>query len=179
MLSSLADGGFDLSAVEALIEFLEFDFARHILEEESLLFPALIRACRSEDSIDQLVMTLSEQHRKHEALAEATVGLLKRLAGGAVLTVGERERLRQFSTHIRQHLALENSVLLPIAHVRLTAADQACLAGQLAANRRNAPPLAPTASLLRAPAWRKWLASLKFGGRPMAGRAGRLRPGGN
>lgn len=131
ILMMIADGEFDRRGVGALARFLETDFSRHLADEDAVIFPALRRACLPADAIDGLTAKLSEEHRRETSLGEDVIDILNGLLSGAPLSTSTRRRLRHFSGHVRQHLALENGVLLPIARVRLTPADQKGLAAML------------------------------------------------
>lgn len=131
ILIMIADGWFDRDGVAGLIAFLKEDFARHVADEELVFFPALRAVCALDDEIDILTARLSEEHAQDESIGEEILELLGRRLAGRTLSVAENERIRHFAAHIRQHLALENGVLLPLARVRLTADDLVDLAGAL------------------------------------------------
>jgi len=136
ILLMIADGELDRRGVGGLVRFLETDFLRHLADEEEVLFPALRRACPPADAIDGLTARLSEEHRQETSLGEDVIDILNGLLSGVALSTSARKRLRHFSEHVRQHLALENAILLPIARVRLTEADQRGLAAMLSEARR-------------------------------------------
>jgi len=119
MLSMLADGEFDARGVERLIDFLNGDFSLHVGDEELVLFPALKANCQPEDDVERIIERLQGEHREDEASCTEAVLILQRRLSGIEMTFENLRRLRRFSDHIRQHLALENGVLLPIARVRL------------------------------------------------------------
>lgn len=136
ILMMIADGGFDRRGVGELVRFLETDFLRHLADEEDIFFPALRRSCAPADDIDALTARLSEEHKQEKSLGEDVIDILNGLLSGAALSTRASRRLRHFSRHVRQHLALENGILLPIARVRLTQADQRGLAAMLNEHRR-------------------------------------------
>lgn len=119
IIMMIADGAFDRHGVEELTAFLEEDFAFHIGDEEILLFPILRHHCLPEDNIERIIEKLQDEHREDENISDEVIGILKRRLDGNELTENENRRLRLFAEHIRQHLALENGVMLPIARVRL------------------------------------------------------------
>lgn len=131
ILMMIADGELDRRGVGALARFLETDFLRHFADEEDVLFPALRRVCPPVDAIDGLSARLFEEHRQEKSLGEDVIDILNGLLSGAALSTSARRRLRHFSEHVRQHLAVENGILLPIARVRLTPADLKALAAKL------------------------------------------------
>ncbi len=119
ILSMIADGEFDAQGVEGLIDFLEGDFSLHVGDEELVLFPALKIHCQEEDDVQSIVDRLVDEHKEDEASCDVVVTILQRRLSGIEMTAEDMRQLRKFSDHIRQHLALENGVLLPIARVRL------------------------------------------------------------
>lgn len=130
-----ADGGFNKRGVADLIAFLEEDFARHIGDEEIVLFPILRQRCLPEDNIDRIIDRLQDEHRTDESDGDAVIGILKQRLEGRPLSASSSARLRRFAEHIRQHLALENNVLLPIARVRLDEEMLGILAAMLRERR--------------------------------------------
>lgn len=121
ILMMVADGEFNKRGVAELITFLEVDFAVHIGDEEIVLFPLLRRHCPPEDGVDRIIDRLQDEHRADESDGEAVIGILKERLLGQTLSENSKRQLRRFAEHVRQHLALENGVLLPIARVRLKA----------------------------------------------------------
>ncbi|MEM9619607.1 MAG: hemerythrin domain-containing protein [Pseudomonadota bacterium] len=131
----VADGHFDKDGVTALIAFLEHDFALHIGDEEVVLFPVLREHCLPEDNVDRVIARLEEEHREDETVADQAISILKSRMSGKLIKPSEAGRLRMFAEHIRQHLALENGVLLPIARVRLEEEQLKVLTGMLKERR--------------------------------------------
>ena len=137
ILMKIAYGEFNQNGVEELVEFLETDFALHIGDEEVVLFPVLREHCTVEDNIDAIIEKLVEEHREDEASSDYVVSSLKMLLAGQALKGDARGRLMSFAEHIRQHLALENGVLLPIARVRLRTEELRALAEMLKQRRER------------------------------------------
>ena len=135
MLLAIADGNYSKQGLTHLIEFLENDFALHIGDEEVVLFPVLRERCLKEDNIDALIERLNEEHREDENTVEDVISILLRRIKGHMISAVDARRLRVFAEHIRQHLALENGVMLPIARVRLSEDDLASLADMLKKRR--------------------------------------------
>jgi len=135
ILTMLADGEFDLKGVKSLLQFLETDFALHIGDEELALFPMLREHCLPEDHVDRILERLEDEHREDEASVEAVTAVLIASIPTNSIAEGDRRRLRLFSEHIRQHLALENGVLLPIARVRLRDQELRILSDMFKARR--------------------------------------------
>ncbi len=137
ILTMIADGEFNRGGIEDLIKFLEEDFEFHIADEEIAFFPVLREHCLKEDNVDAVMNRLVEEHRKDESSAEETIALLNSLLAGRPLADNEKRRVRLFAEHIRQHLALENGVLLPIARVRLRTAELELLTDMFKQRRRT------------------------------------------
>jgi hemerythrin-like domain-containing protein len=135
ILTMLADGEFDVKGVKALLEFLEVDFALHIGDEELALFPMLREHCLPEDHVDRILERLEDEHREDEASVEAVAEVLRERLSSNSIVEGDKRRLRLFAEHIRQHLALENGVLLPIARVRLREQELRVLSDMFKARR--------------------------------------------
>lgn len=137
MLVMIANGAFDRDGVAGLIAFLREDFARHVADEELVFFPALRAVCVLDDEIDILTERLSEEHAQDDSIGKEVLEILGQRLSGRIPSVSESERIRHFASHIRQHLALENGVLLPLARARLTDKDLARLAEALARRRSD------------------------------------------
>ncbi len=135
LLMRIADGEHDREGVEELVAFLEIDFMPHFDDEELGLFPLLRQHCPPEDNIDALIERLLAEHSHDKEVFEKVVDLLKGLLGGQALNPDGARRVRTFAEHIRQHLAFENSVLLPIARVRLGVEPQKALTKTLKERR--------------------------------------------
>ncbi|MCA8888943.1 MAG: hemerythrin domain-containing protein [Parvularculaceae bacterium] len=135
ILMLLADGQFDVDGVRALIAFLEGDFALHIGDEELVLFPMLRQHCLPEDDVDRILARLVDEHREDEACLDVVTDILQKSVLSQSIQAIEGRKLRKFAEHIRQHLALENGVLLPIARVRLAETELGVLADMLKSRR--------------------------------------------
>ena len=116
----------DVADVVAVMNPLKADATLHRADEEDSLFPLLFQRKRREDNIEPLIRQLLGEH-----------GLLEDAAGTvmAQLAACRREGRRQIPMALRAdllrliflaetHLALENGILLPIAHQRLTLRDR-------------------------------------------------------
>lgn len=119
IIAFVADGGFDRRRVGELIAFLEVDLGRHEADNEGAVFPALLLHCLPEDGIDALIERLAEDHKRAERGRDEVVRLVKSRLAGAELAPESAARLRSFSRHVRQQIALEDAILIPIARVRL------------------------------------------------------------
>ncbi|MEZ5895426.1 MAG: hemerythrin domain-containing protein [Parvularculaceae bacterium] len=135
ILMLLADGHFDIDGVGALITFLDEDFALHIGDEELALFPMLRQHCFPEDNVDRILARLVDEHREDEESVETVTDILRQSVSSQSIHANGGRMLRKFAEHIRQHLALENGVLLPIARVRLAEQELGVLADLLKSRR--------------------------------------------
>ncbi len=118
-----------------LRDFLAKDLVRHTIEEEEVFFPLLRDQCEPQDGIDRLLARLSDEHAADRDSEAELSPVLASAADGAELGADVRRRLRTFSEHLRQHIALENAVLLPIARARLDAPALSRLGASLKALR--------------------------------------------
>lgn len=137
ILNLIADGEFDTKGVNNLIAFLEGDFALHVGDEELGFFPILRQLCQPEDNIDPLIARLVEEHKDDETISDDIIERLKKLRLGVPLDKGDKRRIHVFAEHLRQHLALENAVLLPIARVRMDDTALSTLSYTLKQRRRQ------------------------------------------
>lgn len=118
-------------------EYISREFAIHVIDEEQDLFPLLRRRATVEDGIEPVLGQLSGEHARDEHLAETIVDGLGAALGssGTPPSPELRSALRAFARTQRQHLALENATVMPLARQRLTAPDLAHLAARMAARR--------------------------------------------
>lgn len=130
-------GTFEARSVARVVRFLRFERPLHILDEDEDLFPFLRRRSLPEDELEGVLDLLSADHLADADRAGEVRAILERaLAEGSVPDGGgARQLLLAFSSRERQHLALENAVVLPIARLRLSQEDLDGLAGRLAARR--------------------------------------------
>ena len=128
----------DPTVIDEILAHVRDDLGRHIEDEEQDLFPLLRRRCAPEDDIDLILGRLDREHTKGKSAIARLVDDLTRLAEpGATVDDAIAGRLRSFAHDCRQHLAIENGAILPLARVRLTAADLADLGKRMAARRRD------------------------------------------
>jgi iron-sulfur cluster repair protein YtfE (RIC family) len=128
----------DHKMIKAVLRFLRVDFAPHMQDEEHDLFPMLRRRAEPEDRIDDVIGQLTQEHAADRLDAKLiTEGLSKVLDGEA--TTGEASSLgkllHRFAENERNHLTLENAIILPLARVRLTSDDLQAMSVQMAARR--------------------------------------------
>ena len=135
-LAAAADLDRDLAA--EVVVFLRLDMALHVLDEEQGLFPLMRLTCRPEDEIDSVLSALSAERAGYSRLAgQVIAGLEAALAAAQPLAAqaGLGEAVTDFAGNERRHLARENSVVLPLARLRLKADDLADLSARMIARR--------------------------------------------
>ena len=134
----IADSGNpDRKTVSDIVDYITNDMVVHVIDEEQDLFPLLRRRADPEDDIEVVLGQLSGEHAHDEALAETIVSGLSGVleAPQQDLPASLVEALKQFSHSQRQHLALENATIMPLARVRLTNKDLEELSARMAARR--------------------------------------------
>lgn len=121
-----------------ILAFLRQDMPLHVIDEEDDLFPLLRRRCQPADELDSVLGTLSAEHHEDLDRARTLIAELEGALAAGRAPGQDRESRRlftDFASHERRHIALENAVVLPIARLRLTAADLRSLSIRLAARR--------------------------------------------
>ncbi|MGQ5701223.1 hemerythrin domain-containing protein [Sandaracinobacteroides sp. A072] len=123
-----------------LANFLKTGMPLHHRDEEEGLFPILCQRAAPEDDIGRVIGILSADHDADRAMALELEARLDASGGGGFATQPALVRMiRCFAAHKRRHIALENAVVMPIAQLRLTAADQQRLSRSMAARRAGQP----------------------------------------
>jgi len=140
ILDEIADAEtLDTELVAACLEFLQSEFGPHVLDEEEDLFPLLRRRATADDDINQVLGQLCEEHASDEADAREIMNQFSILLEDheAVKNLDDpfREQLKRFASNERQHLTLENAIVLPLARVRLSETDCKNLGKRMAARR--------------------------------------------
>ena len=131
----------DRDLASEVLAFLRHDMMLHVQDEEESLFPAMRRRCPPEDEIERVLSALSAEHAGDRHFGEVAIaGLEAALAGGTLPSrkPALREAMVDFARNERRHLALENSIVLPLARLRLTAEDLAEISLQMM-QRRGQP----------------------------------------
>jgi len=134
---------FDTRLAVEVVAFLRHDMALHVQDEEEDLFPLVRQRCAPQDEIERVISALAAEHAGDRHLADIVIeGLQAALREGTAVAAqaGLREAMIDFARNERRHLALENSVVLPLARLRLTAADLAELSARMMARRDAAAP---------------------------------------
>jgi hemerythrin-like domain-containing protein len=125
--------GFDRDIARAILRYLGQDFSRHVHDEENDLFPLLRDRCLPEDEIETVLGRLNAEHKDEHRLAGDVAAQLTELLERTVPALDStlRERLFRYARSLRRHLALENSIILPLARTRLTREDLAALSAAM------------------------------------------------
>ncbi len=131
-----AAGGPEVELALTLGNFIARDMAIHVIDEEQDLFPLLRRRAVPEDAIDAILGRLAAEH----ASAGVLVARLGRALGEAALSGRPLDRstrrdLVELARGEREHLALENAIVMPLARLRLTESDLRALSLRMAARR--------------------------------------------
>jgi hemerythrin-like domain-containing protein len=132
---------FDSGLATEVLAFLRGDLPLHKLYEEDL-FSLMRLKSPPEDAIEEALSALSAEH----AAADRLIGLVIAGLEAAVRSPrpiatqpGLSEAMADFVLSERRHLALENSIVLPLARRRLRAKDLAALSARMAARRAATP----------------------------------------
>lgn len=129
---------FDASLIASTDDFIRYDLALHVIDEEEDLFPLLRRRCEPDDVIEDVLGKLSADHALDQQLAHIVrsifaLALERREPPSGLL--GGAEALLRLAMQEKSHMALENAVVMPLARRRLTGDDLEALSLRLAARR--------------------------------------------
>lgn len=128
----------DRELVSAAYAFLTEEYAIHMLDEEGDLFPLLRRRADPEDDVNKVLGQIIDENMSDEGDAKDIVTLLGRLKGTTnmqKISKKDASLLKRFAANERNHLIVENAILLPLAKVRLSEDDQRKLGMRMAARR--------------------------------------------
>lgn len=135
--------GCDAQARQAALKALRyFESAgrHHHADEERDLFPLLrIHAAEArEETLPAVLDCLELQHGEMERAWQALAAPLAAIADGR-LAPGLLPQVKDFARLYRDHMAVENALILPFARERLTVVEL-CALGERMATRRGAGP---------------------------------------
>ena len=133
-----ASGTLQTERIAKVVDFLRFDLPLHVIDEEEDLFPLLRRRSLPEDEIQEVLGVLSAEHKEDVDQARQVRLMLEACLADRSLPSAEatkRAMLIEFARQERNHLALENAVVLPIAKLRLSQDDLQEISRRLAARR--------------------------------------------
>ena len=118
---------------------LMYDLPLHHHDEETALFPLLIVRALPEDGLEDILERLASEHTTDTDFASEIAELLDLLAQGE--KPGNPDMLgymlRGFFERYRRHVHWENTLVMPLARLRLTAEDLDGLAAHMESNRRQ------------------------------------------
>ncbi|WP_156812028.1 hemerythrin domain-containing protein [Robiginitomaculum antarcticum] len=137
----------DAGLVKEILIFLQDEMPLHIIDEEDDLFPLLRRRCEPEDRLERTLGQLSGEHAADLDIGKNVIRVLENaLESGRGLGTSRESKavIEEFCRAQRNHIALENAVVLPIARARLTKEDQKSLGKRLAARRGLTDPFKKT-----------------------------------
>lgn len=123
---------------QALARYFSDDYALHVADEETDLFPLLRRRCAEDRAFLASLDMLAAEHRDDCIRTERIVAGLKSLAAGPHRLDVPAELAADARAYIeiqRRHIAWEDAVLMPVARRALPASDLRRLAHKLAARR--------------------------------------------
>jgi len=129
------NGPADRAAARRLLAGLGPALDLHLADEEEGLFPLLRARSCPEDELGPLLDRLVAEHRQFLTDRPGLIALIGPLAEGGSPDAAGRALLAALALRIRRHMALENAVVLPLARLRLTAADCAGLRTAMCARR--------------------------------------------
>lgn len=121
-----------------ILETLGDALPHHRVDEDESLFPRLRHRALDEDEIGPLLDRLQEEHALLSAMAADIRPALACMAEGALPAPEDRAALHRFAQTERRHLSAENALVLPLARLRLTAADKAATLAEMRARRAGA-----------------------------------------
>jgi hemerythrin-like domain-containing protein len=123
-----------------ILDNLDGPLRHHRVDEDESLFPRLRRRAAPEDEIAPLLDRLQDEHEQLRSMGASLMPALVCMADGALPAPEDRAGLRRFAQTERRHLIAENALVLPLARVRLTAADKAAALAEMRARRGRPLP---------------------------------------
>ena len=119
---------------------LQFDLPLHHHDEEEALFPLLRQRALPEDGLDKILERLASEHDSDNDFASEIAEALEALGQGVRPANPEMlgYMLRGFFERYRRHIHWENTLVMPLARLRLNPEDLDQLAARMNENRRQA-----------------------------------------
>lgn len=119
---------------------LQFDLPLHHHDEEEALFPLLRKRAQPEDGLDKILERLAAEHSSDNDFASEIAEALETLGQGGRPANPEMlgYMLRGFFERYRRHVHWENTLVMPLARLRLTPEDLDMLQAQMNQNRSQA-----------------------------------------
>lgn len=119
------------------IGYLERDLRWHHDDEDRDLFPALRRRVLPQDELGVTLARLTDDHRATERMVDDIVEALAAQPADKMVrfSAGAQDVMRAYAATEHKHLAIENSIVLAIARIRLTKADLAAMSRSMKERR--------------------------------------------
>lgn len=110
---------------DRIVAFLTNEVIMHHADENEELFPALRQRALPEDGLASILTRLEDDHQQSEVTVHQIIaGLTARPTEDPVqLTSDICKLIQAYVSAEQRHLAIENSVVLAIARIRLTRSD--------------------------------------------------------
>jgi hemerythrin-like domain-containing protein len=118
---------------------LQFDLPLHHQDEETALFPLLRERAAPEDGLQEILDRLAAEHSSDTDFASEIAESLEDLGQGGRAANPDMlgYMLRGFFERYRRHVHWENTLVMPVARIRLTPQDLEALSAQMEINRRQ------------------------------------------
>lgn len=120
-----------VAALETCRSFLLVDFLTHIADEKKALFPLLLERTTAEDGVQNVI----KRTRTSFATVNRVADELARLETGRWAIRSTAGLIQSFVAAEREHIAIENVVVLPVARRRLRSKDLEWLGGMMRDHR--------------------------------------------
>lgn len=123
------------AALETCRSFLFSDFLTHLADERQGLFPLLLERTTLEDGVQDVI----RRQRTSFATVNRVADELTRLEGGQWAVSNGAGVIRTFVAAEREHISIENVVVLPVARRRLSVEDLKWLGNVMRNHRARLP----------------------------------------
>lgn len=122
---------------DMITAFLTQDRVLHQADEDEDLFPAVRRRAVPADNLGAVLARLGDDHRRSQSMIDSIVAALCRHPARDQERLGaaDCELMQSFATVENRHLAIENSVILAIAKIRLSQNDMKSMSRGMKARR--------------------------------------------
>ena len=118
------------SMAQGLLHWLSEELPLHIADEEASLYPRL-----APHDADGILATLSAEHRRDAQLVAGALHTLRGIAAGEPQQTEALSAILAFVQLHREHLAVEEARIMPLARAVLTPAARLALAGEMTVRR--------------------------------------------
>ncbi len=141
VLAALQDFAKDRSTsrvnADMIAAFLTQDLPLHFEDEDDDLYPAVRRKVMPEDDLGAVLARLTDDHRRTQRqIDEIVAALCRNPARDRVrFKAHECQLMQSYAASEGRHLAIENSVVIAIAKIRLSAADFRTMSRNMKARR--------------------------------------------